>query len=484
MSGDAAPELALPQAFRAWADASADAPMVATHERSMTVGEVASLAGGLADRLGDLARGPVIVAANDGIELTVATLAVIAHGGRAAFFDPRRSSGALEEFASLTGARCVITSAPLSSRLPVVPPLEQAGDGYRPESASLDDVYALLSTSGSTGAPKIIEATHASVWQRAFAYDAWPPNRRDDRMLVPFSPTTGMDRLFGYALQRIPVVSLDPRVVPMSRFLPLAASQGVTQTHLVTSLARRIAAATPPGTTITTLRSLALYGEAALWSDVALLRPLLSPQTVIVNGYGSTETSLITQRLIPADEPLGVGALPIGRPVAGRSVWIDAGDGVPAEHGTVGEIVVDGPFGKNDARFVPLEDGRLRYRTGDLGMFDADGDLHHHGRVDRMLKIGGVRVEPSAVETVLRGLPGVRDVAIIPIDLGAEHGHRLAAHVVTDPGHPPTIEALRAGASELLPSPAVPARFILHTDALPLLPSGKTDRMRLQTLTV
>ncbi len=99
----------------------------------------------------------------------------------------------------------------------------------------------------------------------------------------------------------------------------------------------------------------------------------------------------------------------------------------PVPRGEVGEIVVrtrflgPGYWNRPDItqdRFVPDPDlpGQRVYRTGDLGRMLPDGCLMHLGRIDQQVKIRGHRVEVLEVESLLNGMPDVREVVVLPVD--------------------------------------------------------------------
>ena len=111
----------------------------------------------------------------------------------------------------------------------------------------------------------------------------------------------------------------------------------------------------------------------------------------------------------------GIGStLTAGRPLPGRDVWIDAGDGLPAADGVEGEIIVDGRFGTVGQRVGRTPDGRQRVRTGDRGILAPDGTLTVTGRLGRDGKVGLWRVDLRALETAIASIEGVIDVAVRP----------------------------------------------------------------------
>jgi acyl-coenzyme A synthetase/AMP-(fatty) acid ligase len=116
--------------------------------------------------------------------------------------------------------------------------------------------------------------------------------------------------------------------------------------------------------------------------------------------------------------------------------------------------------------------GRL-YRTGDLGRVE-DECLHYLGRVDRQVKVAGVRMELDEVEAVLSRHPCVGHCAVVLS--GEETAHGLTAYFVASA--PVTPEDLEAHLRAALPAAMVP-RTWHRLDALPLTPNGKVDHRTL-----
>ena len=128
-------------------------------------------------------------------------------------------------------------------------------------------------------------------------------------------------------------------------------------------------------------------------------------------------------------------------------------------------------------RFVEMNEagsGRL-YRTGDQGMWRADGILEFLGRRDDQVKIRGVRVEPGEVEAVLGEHPAVTACAV-DVRSGADSDRRLVAYVVVSDATP--MADLRVFLRARLPDAFVPA-VIVPLPELPRTTSGKVNRAQL-----
>ena len=173
-----------------------------------------------------------------------------------------------------------------------------------------------------------------------------------------------------------------------------------------------------------------------------------------------------------------------GRPFDGIEVRIvDAESRAPLAPGQQGEIEVRGP---NLMRGI---EGRLRestftpdgyYRTGDLGVLDADGYLFYAGRTDDMFKVSGATVYPTEVESALRTIPGVAQAYVT--NLTGPGGELVGAAVVTRAAV--TVAELDREARARLSSFKVPKRWVLLGSPadVPTMATGKVDKPGLQEL--
>ncbi|NUT49370.1 MAG: non-ribosomal peptide synthetase, partial [Saccharothrix sp.] len=121
-------------------------------------------------------------------------------------------------------------------------------------------------------------------------------------------------------------------------------------------------------------------------------------------------------------------------------------------------------------RFTPSATGRA-YRTGDLVRARADGALHFVGRVDRQLKVRGVRVEPAEVERAMSACPGVATAVVFATD--GEHPALIGVYVptATDPAGPADVARVL---ESRLPRAMLPHRVEARA-SLPLTATGKVD---------
>ncbi|MCF7549503.1 non-ribosomal peptide synthetase [Pseudonocardia sp. WMMC193] len=203
------------------------------------------------------------------------------------------------------------------------------------------------------------------------------------------------------------------------------------------------------------------------------------------NLYGPTEYTINTLGAGTDESPTPV----VGRPVANTrdrvlDAWLR-----PVPAGVVGELYISGAglargyldrWGLTAERFVadPFTPGARMYRTGDLVRRRPDGHLEFLGRSDDQVKIRGYRVELGEVESVLAGVPGVAQAAVLTRPDPVVPGQRsLVAYLVPDgpvPDRTGLPEAVRARAAELLPDYMVPTLWG-QVDALPLTVNGKLD---------
>jgi amino acid adenylation domain-containing protein len=200
------------------------------------------------------------------------------------------------------------------------------------------------------------------------------------------------------------------------------------------------------------------------------------------NCYGPTETTIWSsfhEVTLHRDELAERGTVSLGRPALGEQLHVLAPNGAPTPPGGVGELCISGAGlalgyrGRPDLTAEVFADspwGRI-YRTGDYVRTSRTGTaLEFVGRRDRQLKVRGYRLELQEIERALLDQPAITEAVAMP---SADGGGVVAAVVIRETG---TAEGELLGQlRSRLPAYLVPAVLVI-LDAIPRLPSGKTDR--------
>jgi non-ribosomal peptide synthetase component F len=359
--------------------------------------------------------------------------------------------------------------------------------GWVPASTLDPDEPALVHyTSGSSGRPKGTVISTRAALRRAQLHIDGLHMTGADRVLSTSQPSTNSGFCYNLGAlcsgARLLVHAL--AVEGAGALFTLAQDEGLTLLHAGRSIVRTLFAMDGAKTTFARLRVLRSGGDVILWADIANWRNVLPSDCHIAHSYASTEAMFGAHWFVPTNDAGGEARLPAGYPLADQDYALidEAGHAVPA--GEPGEFVLrsrhiacgewrDGRCVPGRIRTDPSQPGWRMLRTGDLLRLGADGVLRFVSRVDRQIKINGVRIEPAEVESVLRGTPGVTDTVVVPRQRGAETN--LVAYVAADVGlHRVLHGLLRERLRVELPTAMRPARIIM-LKRMPYLSGGKID---------
>ncbi len=389
----------------------------------------------------------------------------------------------------------------------VLAPQEHAGDGaavttgavesaadaeWPPAGSDGADVSFMLTTSGSTGLPKIVPLSAPGI----DAFTAWAGAQFDigaGTNVLNYAPLNFdlcLLDIWTTLKYGVTVVLVDQDRGTNGGYLAgLIADHEVNVIQAVPMLYRLlIDVARQEGRTFASVRQAITTGDKMPASSLQEL-PELFPNARFFNIYGCTETndSLIAELdLADGDVPAN---LPVGQPLPGVTALIEDGAGGFVEGEGTGELIVCTPFqtrgylnaALNEGKFVVYRnDGRGEtrfFRTGDIVRRHEDGSLTLEGRSDFYVKVRGVRVSTQVVEQAIHEHPDVIEAAVVavPDDLA---GHRLHALVYKEPGSTLNSLTLRQHCATRLARTEMPSSVEIVTEPLPKTSTGKIDRKR------
>jgi fatty-acyl-CoA synthase len=317
-------------------------------------------------------------------------------------------------------------SAPLAGTLPGV-------------KATSDDLALLPYTSGTTGLPKGCMHTHGSIMHNAMGSILWGNGTAQNVTLiaVPMFHITGMVSLMHASLYAGATLVIMPR---WDRDLAgrLISRHKVTHwTNIPTMVIDLLAS---PSFDQYDLSSLVYIGGGGAAMPQAVAQRLLEQFGLrYVEGYGLTETAAPSHSN-PADRPkqqcLGVPFISCDA----RVVNPETLEEMPA--GEQGEIVMSGPmnfkgYWKNPEATKKAffeRDGKVFFRSGDLGRMDEEGYFFITDRLKRMINASGFKVWPAEVESLMFKHPAIAEACVIATR-DAYRGESVKAVVVLRASH-------------------------------------------------
>lgn len=342
--------------------------------------------------------------------------------------------------------------------------------------ASPEETANIFWTSGSTGEPKGSMTNHR-ILGNIEAFCQILRLTPSDRCLVA-SP---LFYVAGYYWCMLAPLQAGARMIALTTFSPTEILDAIEQhsatvlTGIATSHLRLLNDESFEARNLRSMRAMYSGGGALPEGAPPRFQRMMSLD-IFVTIYGLTETGGIVTMTDP-DASIEKAHLSIGAPLPGFEVrCVDLGTlrdvpvGERGEAWIATDYIHNGYFGISQDQ-PALVDGKW-FRTGDLLSYDSTGLLHFEGRIKDIVKVGGENVAPKEVESVLRSLDGVLDVAVIGID-DEVRGEVVAAAVVRA-DETLTTESLRAQCREKLAPFKVP-RVIRLVDTIPLTATGKPD---------
>ncbi|TCO52827.1 AMP-binding protein [Actinocrispum wychmicini] len=358
------------------------------------------------------------------------------------------------------------------------------------DASDVDGVHFMLTTSGSTGLPKIVPLPQVAV-DRFVEWAGKEFDIRPGRTVLNYAPLN-----FDLCLLDVwttlahggTVVLVDADYAANGRYLlDLVVKHEVNVIQavpmffgLLLDVAREEA--------LTSVDRVMFTGDAIPDRTLTEL-PKLFPNATLHNIYGCTETNDSFLHTLEAGEQPPVS---IGKPLPGVHTLVLAEDGTVLNGPGTGELYVSTPFqakgyldrARHTDKFVPHPtgaDARAWFRSGDLVRRETDGRVFLIGRSDFQVKVRGVAINTAEVEHVLQEHPAVLEAAVVAVP-DPIAGRKLVAAVQRAPDSKLNSLSLRQHCARRLPQAAIPSTLHIVDTPLPKTSTGKVDRNAVESL--
>lgn len=432
---------------------------------------------------------------------------------------------------NMLSAKAVVISEPFMAAAPVLSGLGMtvltvetllANAPVAPVDTRDDDVALMQLTSGSTGSPKAVQITHANIVANAEAMMVGCNFDLDTDVIVSWLPCFHDMGMTGYLTVPMYVGAELVKVTPMD-FLrdtllwaklidkykgTMTAAPNFAYNLLAKRLRRQ---ATPGDFDLSSLRWALSGAEQVDPLDVEDLcesgAPFGLKPEAIIPAYGMAETTVavsfsacgggmlvdevdadllaILHRAVPASRGHTRRLVSLGRPLEGLELRVIDEEGCVLPPRGVGVIEVRGEPVTNGyttvAGFIPAQDERGWYDTGDLGYLTEDGNVVLCGRLKDVIIMAGRNIYPTDIERAACRVAGVRPGCSVAVRLDAGQSRETFAVAVESKEYDDQAQARRIErqvAHEVFAEVDVRPRnvVVLQPGMIPKTPSGKLRR--------
>ena len=342
----------------------------------------------------------------------------------------------------------------------------------------------VLYTSGSTGLPKGVVQNQRNVLHYIRVYTNNTRISKEDNLSV-FSTYTfdaSVKDIYGSILNGATVSIYKIAKYGVDNLLPWLKNNQITIMHMVPTIFRYFLKNLNEDEKIEGVRIIDMGGEALYKSDFELFKKHFEKGSIMINDYGPTEATIISQKFLNHESSLSRSNVSLGRPVMETEVYLldeeNNRKGIYEE----GEIVFRSDYlslgylnrselTQKAFTIDPLKlEGRI-YRSGDIGQMLPNGEVEFVRRKDSQIKLNGLRIELSEIENQLERIEGIEEAIVLLKKIN--QNEFLTAYIKT--GKQLEKALIKASLSEYLPQFMIPDAYVF-LDRFPLTRTGKIDR--------
>lgn len=416
--------------------------------------------------------------------LPVVLLAILKAGKAYLPIDEETPQQRITEILHDAGVDLLITQSPLTSHLEsscceqlIIDQfqLDDKPSSLAETAIKEQPLFNLIYTSGSTGKPKGVLLSHQAIINRLLWMQETFDLQKHDKVLHKAS--IGFDvsvwEIFWPLMQGATLVLASPQAQKSAASIASLIRQHKIQfAHFVPSM---LPFFIQQASDCYSLRAVIASGEV-LHTHIAndFLQQL--PFCQLYNLYGPTEAAIDVSfyRCFADDQNT-----PIGKPISNVQLYICDQHQQLLPIGAIGEIIIagrclaEGYLHEHESHhFIqhPFIAKHRAYRSGDLGYFDEEGNIHFVGRKDKQVKLRGYRIELNEVITHLGKHPDIKDCHVM-IQNEAANNQLLLAYYISE-RKDLSSQALRYFLQKSLPSYMIPNHFV-KVDTWPVNNNGK-----------
>jgi non-ribosomal peptide synthetase-like protein len=373
----------------------------------------------------------------------------------------------------------VIVTEQLQQQLYTLPPLEQA------VAIPASNIAYIIYTSGSTGRPKGVAIPHQSICNLIASEHHLFNANATDKILQGFSVAfdASLEEIWlAFNVGATLVAASETIMHDVLALHTYLIEKQITIFSTVPTLLSMMPILLP------SLRILILGGEAA---PQELLQKWHNNNLRIENTYGPTEATVIcTSATFNPNKKIN-----IGKPINNYKAFILNKENQMQVFGAPGELCIGGTCladryinNKTETtnKFINIETSpgffERIYKTGDLAKWNENSEIEFLGRIDTQIKIRGYRVELSEIESQILQADGIINTAVLA-KTDNQNITRLIAFLIVENKGNFDENTLKKYLSTRLAAYMMPTIYSVQ-DSLPILPSGKVDRKKLDNIEI
>ena len=435
------------------------------------------------------------------MEMITGIISILKAGGAYVPVDPDYPAERISYMLEDTGAKVMLTSKNVKSRLPEVKGIavidtdseiqeisKQSAENLK-DKAEPGNIAYVLYTSGSTGKPKGVRMPESSLMNLLLWQDTQFENKQ--RKVLQFTSLNfdvSFQEIFSTLCfgSTLCLISAERRI-DMSEVLKDIAGYNITHLFIPYIVLKNLAELFSSLTDVKhSLEEIITAGEQLVITKE--IEEVLNKGNIkLYNHYGPTEAHVVSSYKIDSTKDIPL-LPPIGKPIANTKLYIVRDKDQPVPVGASGELYIGGVQVAQGYQNLPdltaekfikdpfeNKEGARVYKTGDLVRWLPDGNIDYLGRIDDQIKIRGYRVEPGEIENMIQQ-SGMVSGSVVIAKADKTGNKRLTGYVVAGENFDKEemINYLRGK----LPDYMVPA-FWVKLESIPLTPTGKTDKKAL-----